>query len=150
MNPVTFPQMWSGGSNPFDGDEIQRLGLRVRGNPPTIVCFGHGSQSRSTLRSSRGRLKFGEHPHAALEREILEEVSLKVRVGSPVFVWTYVRESFQLVGITFHGRREGGDVSLGAEHTSFRWLTEMKATRASPNKDEIAAIFEHHKLTKRA
>lgn len=42
MNPITFPQMWSGGSNPFDGDEIQRLGLRLRGNPPTIVCFGRG------------------------------------------------------------------------------------------------------------
>jgi 8-oxo-dGTP diphosphatase len=98
-----------------------------------------------TLDLPGGRLEFGEHPHAALEREIFEEVRLTVRIRHPVFVWTHIRDTVQIVGITFDCQYTSGDVTLSKEHSSFRWATEEEVMGAWPDKDEIAAIFEYHK-----
>jgi 8-oxo-dGTP diphosphatase len=71
-----------------------------------------------------GGLGFGEMPENTLEREIMEEVNLRVEVIKPIWVWGFIKnESTQIIGITYLCRAQNTEVRLSAEHEEFNWFT---------------------------
>jgi 8-oxo-dGTP diphosphatase len=94
-----------------------------------------------------GRLDFGEEPGAALLREIWEEVGLEAKVVAPVHVWHYIKENFQLVGITYYCRWVAGDVVLSEEHERYEWLTWPEiVARGWQEIEEYEAVFKYYEV----
>ncbi len=93
-----------------------------------------------------GRVEFGESADAALKREILEEVNLEVEIISPIHVWHYVKNGFQLIGINFACIWKNGEVELSGEHESYEWLT--LANLVERNWDDIDSYRKLFKLEK--
>ena len=93
-----------------------------------------------------GRLEFGEKPKESLEREILEEVGLRIKIIKPIDVWTYVKEKdeFQLVGINYLCEWLDGEVVLSPEHEKFEWLTldEIRNKKLDDEEEYIRAFVE--------
>ncbi len=63
----------------------------------------------------------------ALKREVREETSLEVKVGTPFAVWTndwstskYAKDEIFLVGYICD--YVSGEVKLSSEHTDYRWI----------------------------
>lgn len=99
-----------------------------------------------------GRLSFGETPQLALLREIREEVGCEAKVIAPIEVWHYVKDDFQLVGITYYCQWLAGNVTLSEEHERHEWLTlsEIKS-KAWEDIEEYITIFNfHHYLRSQA
>jgi 8-oxo-dGTP pyrophosphatase MutT (NUDIX family) len=75
-----------------------------------------------------GTIEFGEDPLRALDREILEEASLKVKVVKPLYIYSFIsnpsRHQFQIV---YECNYLGGEVKLNPkEHDKFIWATIPK------------------------
>ena len=68
-----------------------------------------------------GRAEFGETPEQTLVREIREETGLIVRPIKLLDTWTYIADSFQVVGVFYLCTAEG-EVKLSVEHDRCRWL----------------------------
>lgn len=86
-----------------------------------------------------GGTDFGETPEEGLQREIMEECSINIVVGKPVFVSVYYQEkkdeTIQRVQISFlcHTIEDHPHVVLSDEHDAFEWrsldnLTELNMT----------------------
>lgn len=64
-----------------------------------------------------------ETPQEALQREILEETGLMVKVEQPFNVFTFKKDTGEFkVGITFLCNFVSGEVKLSHEHSDFRWI----------------------------
>lgn len=97
-----------------------------------------------------GRIKFGEDPNSALLREIKEEVGLEVNVISPVNVWYYVNNNFQLIGINFLCEWVSGEVLLSEEHESYEWLTlDEIVTRNWDDVEKYIKMYDCYKVYKK-
>ncbi len=75
-----------------------------------------------------GKVKVGETLFEALERETLEEVGMKVKIGKPFFVdeWrpTVKGEQIQIIGIFFLCEPMGdGEVKLSPDHDDYKWVS---------------------------
>lgn len=73
-----------------------------------------------------GKVEAGESPEEALEREVMEETSLKVDVGSIVYIHTNTDDmpEAQYFLIVYHCKYTGGEVRLSPEeHDDYRWIT---------------------------
>ncbi|MCW1297015.1 MAG: NUDIX domain-containing protein [Candidatus Parvarchaeota archaeon] len=71
-----------------------------------------------------GKIKFGEEPEKALQREIKEETGIKVKIIRPVRIWTFFKENrkTQVIGITLLCRYSGGKIKLSKEHDDYKWI----------------------------
>jgi len=70
-----------------------------------------------------GKVKFGEHPIASIKREVFEETKLKIEVIKPLDVWTFFKDrETQVIGITFLAKPITSKISLGKEHTNYKWI----------------------------
>ncbi|MFZ3031461.1 MAG: NUDIX domain-containing protein [Candidatus Moraniibacteriota bacterium] len=64
-----------------------------------------------------------ETPQEALQREILEETNLVVKIGVPFNVFTFKKDTGEFkVGVTFLCEYVSGDVVLSDEHSEYRWI----------------------------
>jgi mutator protein MutT len=63
-----------------------------------------------------GHVEFGEHPAAALARELREELAIEVVVGEPLWVFDYTWGEDHTVGIVFR-------VPLAGSRDRLRWDT---------------------------
>jgi len=76
-----------------------------------------------------GRLNPGEHFLDALKREIMEETSLTVTIGTPFFMneWrpTVRGEQWQIVGTFFHCQSNTQNVTLSEDHSAFKWIDPL-------------------------
>lgn len=62
-------------------------------------------------------------PEENLQREIREEVGLKVKVREPFNVFSFTKDNGEFkVGITFVCDYVSGEVCLSHEHTNFQWI----------------------------
>lgn len=72
-----------------------------------------------------GRFDYEETPQEGLQREVMEEAGIEVRVLDPVTSWTFIRDNGeQVFGTTFLCEPEGFEIELGEEHTDFQWVNE--------------------------
>ncbi|MCK4540331.1 NUDIX hydrolase [Candidatus Parcubacteria bacterium] len=70
-----------------------------------------------------GGVKEKDNPKKALEREIMEEVGLTVRIGEPFNVFTFNNNKGEFkIGITFVCDYLGGEIKLSSEHSDFKWI----------------------------
>jgi 8-oxo-dGTP diphosphatase len=72
-----------------------------------------------------GKVKAGETMEEALVREVAEETSLTVQVGSPIRTYTNL-DSFpaqQYFEVTFECEQRAGILGLSHEHNSYDWLS---------------------------
>ena len=68
-----------------------------------------------------GRIEEGESDlRASLMREVSEETTLEIVVGSPFATWLSGAETVYLVG--YKCRFVAGDVELSDEHIDFQWV----------------------------
>ena len=71
-----------------------------------------------------GTIEFGEDILDALEREIGEEIRLKVKIGKPVAVYNFLsngdRHQFM---VTFACEYVSGEPSLSMDHDEYRWVS---------------------------
>ncbi|MDO8668309.1 MAG: NUDIX domain-containing protein [bacterium] len=70
-----------------------------------------------------GGVEEGISPQAALKKEIMEEVSLEVKVGQPFNIFNLVKDNGdKKIGITFICDYLSGEVKLSDEHDDFKWI----------------------------
>ncbi|RHB50020.1 NUDIX domain-containing protein [Exiguobacterium sp. AM39-5BH] len=75
-----------------------------------------------------GKLDFGETLEHALEREIFEEVGLRVIVQQLLYATTFLTDpKRQVVIMTYSAHSVATTVTLSAEHTDARWVTADEA-----------------------
>ncbi|MBI4176198.1 MAG: NUDIX domain-containing protein [Candidatus Aenigmarchaeota archaeon] len=75
-----------------------------------------------------GKLETGEDAIKSLEREVLEETGLKVRVIRPVFTFHETVKD-PVVFIVYECERLSGEIRLSHEHTEYRWATRQEILR---------------------
>ena len=69
-----------------------------------------------------GKVKTGETPETALEREIREELGVEIRVGTELDTWP-INEHLELR--LFLAEIVDGDLTPGETHDAVRWLASM-------------------------
>lgn len=92
-----------------------------------------------------GKVKLGETVHQALEREALEEVGMKIKIGRPFFVdeWRPVvkGEQLQIIGMFFMCEPVDAEVKLGEDFDDYKWVGKEEAMNF-PLMDVIKRAFE--------
>jgi 8-oxo-dGTP diphosphatase len=96
-----------------------------------------------------GHVDFGEDIVAALKREIMEEFGMRINVGDPFFVFTYMNEvkGAQGIEVVYFASFEDPVENIKTfpeEHSGFKWASEDEFegvfTQTKPADDpEIAA-----------
>ena len=70
-----------------------------------------------------GKMKLGEHPIDSIKREVFKETKLKIEIIRPLDVWTFFKDGkTQVIGITFLAKPITSKISLGKEHTNYKWI----------------------------
>ncbi len=69
-----------------------------------------------------GRLEFGETPEETLEREIKEELSIKLNPVKIIDTWTFISDDYQIVGVIYLCTIKDGTITLSEEHDKYKWL----------------------------
>lgn len=103
-----------------------------------------------------GHIDFGENPVNGLKREILEEFGMRIAIGDPFYVFTYMNEvkGSHSVEIIYFAIFEDpiGNVRLDPEdHSQFVWISENEIdqilTKEKGRDDiEIKAIMRGFEL----
>jgi 8-oxo-dGTP diphosphatase len=70
-----------------------------------------------------GKLQIDEDPTRGLQREVLEETGLQIRVFQPVTTWFGYFTAVPLLSVDYLCTSEKNTVSLSHEHTDYRWLS---------------------------
>lgn len=69
-----------------------------------------------------GKLEIDETPPKCVEREIFEEVHLKVSADGIIDAWVYtIREDIRVLIVTYHCHVLSGDIAISHEHKEYGW-----------------------------
>ena len=70
-----------------------------------------------------GKVEYGENQVEALNREIIEETGLIVKIHDPIAHWSFTKSnSLQISGATHFCHYLGGRIRLSDEHSDYFWL----------------------------
>ncbi|MBN1941626.1 MAG: NUDIX domain-containing protein [Candidatus Diapherotrites archaeon] len=93
-----------------------------------------------------GRLALGENPFDGLQREIREEVGLRIEIMNPLRVQHFTREDSQeITMIKFLCKPVTEETRLSKEHTCLKWVSMEEALLLLPDffHDEIKLFKKH-------
>jgi 8-oxo-dGTP diphosphatase len=76
-----------------------------------------------------GKLEPGEDVLRGVEREVLEETSLKVKAIRPVFAFHEIVNGDNMLFLVYLCGKASGSVRLSHEHTEYRWATKKEILR---------------------
>lgn len=80
-----------------------------------------------------GRVRAGEQPLAAAEREAREECGLDLAIEPrPVVSYVARRRHEEMIVIAFRARSPAGEVTLSDEHDRYAWMTLQEFAAACP------------------
>lgn len=100
-----------------------------------------------------GRLEPGEHYSDALEREVLEETGLSIKIGIPITVreWrpTVRGEEWQVVAMFFLCHATSSDVRLSKDHDVYEWINPREYEKYSLISNLKSVFEEYLKITKK-
>lgn len=85
-----------------------------------------------------GRMEFGETAEDTLLREVMEETGLSVEPIRLLDTWNYLAETYQITGIIYLCKYQGGEVRLSDEHDDYKWV--------NPDKELMEKIVEVFKI----
>lgn len=91
-----------------------------------------------------GGVDHEETPQQALEREIMEEAGIKVRISEPFNVFTFRKDTGEFkVGITFLCDTVDESVTLSDEHSEYRWIrpSAFKDLESIPSLYQEIALY---------
>jgi 8-oxo-dGTP pyrophosphatase MutT (NUDIX family) len=88
-----------------------------------------------------GKVRFGEDPIEALQREVAEEVGFEVRSHEPLLTWSRVIDDTHYVGILYAAKVRRPEVRLSDEHESYEWV-ELPTLLKRPLFEPIRAQLE--------
>lgn len=105
----------------------------VRGDTLLTLRRAPGRVGALLWETVSGRVRPGEEPRAALEREIIEETGLEVRVGgAPVDAYAARRGDEPMVVLVYRAEHVSGEVVRSDEHDEHAWVTiEELAARST-------------------
>jgi 8-oxo-dGTP diphosphatase len=88
-----------------------------------VLCArrGPGGATGGMWEFPGGKIEPGEAPEAALEREILEELGCRVRVGTEVTTTTHAYDALVITLATYWCEVVDGD-PVATEHEELTWL----------------------------
>lgn len=90
-----------------------------------------------------GKLEKGEKPFKGIEREVLEETSLKIKAMGVVGVYEMTLKNIPRRFTIYSAKIISGRVKISHEHLEFRWATkeEILKLKVEPF---ITLYFEEH------
>jgi len=100
-----------------------------------------------------GHVDPGEQPVAALEREIMEELGVRVKVGQVVDVFTYESEGMFKVEICYLCSLEDptAEPTLNpADHSEARWITVDEIPQLQKEDEEVEVLQKAFNIIKGA
>ena len=80
-----------------------------------------------------GKLERGETPIEGLKREVIEETTLEIKVGKPIFSYLETAKAFAYV-VVFECEIISGEIKLSHEHSEYKWVSveELKKLLVEP------------------
>ena len=94
---------------------------------------GGDATGAGTWEQPGGKIDFGEHPEAALRREVKEETGLDVTVGNVAYVTSFLTSPVrQVVIIAYRCEAHSDDVTLSYEHSDYRWADRAELEALLP------------------
>jgi 8-oxo-dGTP diphosphatase len=106
---------------------LKDVGLGVKGlifnNHEVLILV----KPNGVLDFPGGKVEFGENHIQALEREIIEETGLTVKIHDPIAQWSFTKSTgLQITGVTYFCQYLGGRITLSNEHSDYFWLPKRK------------------------
>lgn len=98
-----------------------------------------------------GHLEPGEQPVEALQREVEEEIRLKVRVGDIVDAFTYDTDGelkVELCYICYLEDETTEPVLNSEDHSEYAWITEAEISKFEKEDEETEALRKAFKYLK--
>lgn len=80
-----------------------------------ILLVQHKKEGRKYWLLPGGRVEFGETLIEAIQREMLEEANIKVKVGNLLFISDAISNNRHIINIFFEGEIIAGNLKVGNE-----------------------------------
>ena len=93
-----------------------------------------------------GRIKFGESPENALEREVYEETGLNVKVKKITHASSFIISETENIIVIFYLCTSNHDmVSLSTEHGDYMWVRPERLVESVSEhlRNDVALDYEH-------
>jgi len=117
------------------------------------VLLLHSTASHSRWELPGGIVNIDESFAHGLIREVQEETTLKVEIGDPVAAWDEWRNNFRfkdgsvhnvrVVEIIYRCRHDDGTISLGDEHSEYRWVAKEQLSQLSMFPPQQDAVLQY-------
>jgi len=90
-----------------------------------------------------GKLEDGEELEAALKREFVEELDIKITIDKLLHVKPYVYDHGAVLILFYLGKIESGEITL-TDHDEYKWCTvpELRELKLLPANEEVLVILE--------
>ncbi|QQR92496.1 MAG: NUDIX domain-containing protein [Candidatus Iainarchaeum archaeon] len=108
--------------------EIHQYAIIVNEKKEVLWIRGVGGSKK--LSFPGGTVEEGETLESALAREIMEETSLRVRVGKIMATAILNDKKPAQLAIIYHATRPTGNVQLSHEHTDYQWIKPYMVNEA--------------------
>jgi 8-oxo-dGTP diphosphatase len=95
-----------------------------------------------------GKYRWGESLEEELQREVIEETGLKIKIGKPFVTWTNYKlktkgQHANVLSIGYLCEYVSGNVVLSDEHDMFEWVNKKSYKKWKENSGYFKALEEY-------